>query len=260
MCSTVSAASLVVAETVTTVMIQRQVAIAPFHAGTAELKQIGTTRGDRLDVYAACGCQGLQRMRRLVHGFEPRRAQRRESLAVLGVGATPGDPLQIERLNQLGQDLVLHVGSQVQGVDPGLNGRPEEGQGGLPLDRQARRLGEVFAGARGQVGRVGEARPHTRPRSGRSPAPPVARVRSRGHKGDRGCPVHGSVHGPACVVPGPGSVRVRFVPGQSQRLQSGPLRPWVGRADGEPARDTRARRPMWPPVTPRPPRRRPRPV
>ena len=54
---------LAVAETVTAVMIQRQVAVAPFHTGTAALEQIGTARGDRFDVGAACGWQGLQRMR-----------------------------------------------------------------------------------------------------------------------------------------------------------------------------------------------------
>ena len=118
-------------------------AVAPFHTGTAAQEQIGTTRGDRFDVGAACGWQGLQRMRRLADGFEPLRAQRRESMAVRGVGAAPRDSLQIERRNQLGQDR----GRQVQGVDPGLDSPPEEGEGGQPLDRQARRLGETFAGA-----------------------------------------------------------------------------------------------------------------
>ena len=90
-------------------------------------------------------------------------AQRRESMAVLGVAAATRDPLQIECWNQLGQDRLLKVGRQVQGVDPGLDGPPEEGQGSQPLDRQALRLGETFAGAGGSVGRLGEvrqARPH----------------------------------------------------------------------------------------------------
>jgi hypothetical protein len=47
------------AETVTAVMITRQMAVAAFHARTAALEQIGTARGDRLDLRAARGCQGL---------------------------------------------------------------------------------------------------------------------------------------------------------------------------------------------------------
>ena len=83
-------------------------------------------------------------------------------MAGLGVAA-PGSPLQIEGRNQLGQDGLLQVGSEVQGRDSGLDGGKEEGQGGQPLDGQTLCLGDVLACPRGQVGRLGEtcqARPN----------------------------------------------------------------------------------------------------
>lgn len=94
-------------------------------------------------------------MGRLAQRFEQRRAQRHESVAVRGVGTASRPPLQIEGRNQLGQDRLFHVGRQVQGLDPGVDGRPAEGEGGQPRDGQALGFGELRARApaRGPVGR-----------------------------------------------------------------------------------------------------------
>ena len=50
---------LAVAEAMTAVMVERQMAVAPFHTGTAALEQIGTAGGRCLDVRPARGSQGL---------------------------------------------------------------------------------------------------------------------------------------------------------------------------------------------------------
>jgi hypothetical protein len=80
-----------------------------------------------------------------------------ESVSGLSMAA-PGDPLQVEGRDQLGEDGLLQVGRQVQGLDPGLYGGKVKGQGGQPLDGQTLRLGDVFARPRGQVGRLGQTR------------------------------------------------------------------------------------------------------
>ena len=56
---------LAVAKAVTAVMVERQVAVAAFHAGAAALKQIGAALGDLRDACAKRGREGLQRMGRL---------------------------------------------------------------------------------------------------------------------------------------------------------------------------------------------------
>ncbi len=58
-------AQLAVAQGVSAVVIERQVAVAAFHAGAAALEQIGAAPGDLLDAGAKRGRKGLQRMGRL---------------------------------------------------------------------------------------------------------------------------------------------------------------------------------------------------
>ena len=52
-------AQLAVAEAMTAVMIERQVAVATFHAGTAALEQVGAAPGDLLDACAKGGRECL---------------------------------------------------------------------------------------------------------------------------------------------------------------------------------------------------------
>jgi hypothetical protein len=92
----------------------------------------------------------------LAERFEQLTAQGAQSVARFGVRAARRDPFQVERRNHLGQEGVLQGGRQIQGLDLGLHGRKEKGDGGQELDGQALGFGQALAGPRRQIGRVGQ--------------------------------------------------------------------------------------------------------
>ena len=138
-------------------MIQRELAVAPFHGGAAALEQIGAFTGDLFDTLANGGGQGLQRMIVLSQWLEQLRTEIAQSVSCLGVAAASGDTLEIQGRNQLLDDSALHGRGQTEGLDFGLQGGEEKGDGGEQLRGQALRFGESSACTRGQIGGFGEA-------------------------------------------------------------------------------------------------------
>jgi len=65
----------------------------------------------------------------------------------------------------LGEERLLQVSRQVEGLNPDLQGGKEKAEVSQPVHRQALGLGDAFTGPRGQVDRVGEAR-QARPHGG----------------------------------------------------------------------------------------------
>ena len=127
------------------------------------MEQIGAGAGDLFDPCAGLGREGLQRMIGLTQRFEQRGTQRLQALSCCGAGAACGGTFEVQGRNELLEDRRVQGRGQVEGLDLGGHGGEEEGDGGQPLHGQALGLGEAFAGAVGQIGRLGEAvqaRPH----------------------------------------------------------------------------------------------------
>jgi hypothetical protein len=74
---------LAVAQAMPAVMMQRQLADAPFHAGAAALEQIGANAGDLFDPGARRGRETLQRMIGATQRLQQRGTRRLHAVSVV---------------------------------------------------------------------------------------------------------------------------------------------------------------------------------
>ena len=146
-----------IAQAMTPVMMQRQLAVASLHTGTAALEQIGAGPGDLFDPRAVRGRETLQRMIGAPQRVEQRGTHRLHAVSGLGRGAAGGDALEIDGRDELLEDCRFQLRGQREGLDPGGHGGEEERERGEPLHGQALGLHDAFASALGQVGRLGQS-------------------------------------------------------------------------------------------------------
>ena len=111
-----------IAQAMTPVMMQRQLAVASLHTGTAALEQIGAGPGDLFDPRALLGRETLQRMIGAPQRVEQRGTHRIHAVSGLGRGAAGGDALEIDGRDELLEDCHLQLRGQREGSDPGCHG------------------------------------------------------------------------------------------------------------------------------------------
>jgi hypothetical protein len=85
----------------TCVMMQRQLAVASFHTGTAALEQIGAGADNLFDLCARLGRQTLQRMIGLTQRVEQYATRCLHALSGLGRRAACGDALEVQGGDEL---------------------------------------------------------------------------------------------------------------------------------------------------------------
>jgi len=148
---------LAVAEAMTAVMMQGQLTVAALHTGTAALEQIGAFGGHLFEALAVPGRERVQWVIGLAQRFEQPHTQCPPLVTEFGTGTARSHALQVQGRNELLDERRLQGGRQIEGLDLGLQGRKEKGDGGKQLSGQALRLGEALAGARRQIGGGGKA-------------------------------------------------------------------------------------------------------
>ena len=95
---------LAVAQAMTPMMMQRQLAVASFHTGAAALEQIGASAGDLFDLGARLGRQTLQRMIGSTQRVEQGGTRCLHALSGLGRGAACGDAFEVQGGDELPED------------------------------------------------------------------------------------------------------------------------------------------------------------
>ncbi len=107
-----------VAQAMTPVMMQRQLAVASFHTGAAALEQIGASAGDLFDPSAVLGRETLQRMIGAPQDVEQRGTRRLHAVSGLGRGAAGGDALEVDAGDELLRGPPLPAPGIVRGPRP----------------------------------------------------------------------------------------------------------------------------------------------
>ena len=120
---------LAVAESVPGMVVQRQLAVAPFHGGTAALEEVGAFRGDLFHPSALRLAQQGQWAVGLAQGPQQFLGKPPEALALFRLRASARHPVQVDRGDQAALHEHFHLRRQVQRLHLGLAGGDEKLQG-----------------------------------------------------------------------------------------------------------------------------------